>query len=75
MKKIIALIVTVFTTVYAIAQDAVCPEPQQQPEMADLMRSNGKIYVVVTCLLIVFSCVVVYLISLDRRLGKLEKSE
>jgi hypothetical protein len=75
MKKIIALIATIFTSVYAIAQQAVCPEPQQQPEMADLMRSNGKIYVVVACLLIVFTCIVVYLISLDRRISKLEKSE
>ncbi len=75
MKKIIAFIATIFTNIYAIAQQAVCPEPQQQPEMADLMRSNGKIYVVVTCLLIVFTCVVVYLINLDRRVGKLEKSE
>ncbi|MEQ1733746.1 MAG: CcmD family protein [Bacteroidia bacterium] len=75
MKKIIALIATIFTSVYAIAQEAVCTEPQQQPEMADLMRSNGKIYVVVTCLLIVFTCIVVYLISLDRRISKLEKSE
>ncbi|MBC7411863.1 MAG: CcmD family protein [Bacteroidia bacterium] len=75
MKKIIALLTTIFISIYAIAQEAICPEPQQKPEMADLMRSNGKIYVVVTCLLIVFTCVVVYLISLDKRLSKLERNE
>lgn len=75
MKKLIALLLTTCASLYANAQQAaVCPE-QQQPEMADVMRSNGKIYVVVTCLVIVFSCIVAYIISMDKRLTKLEKAE
>lgn len=46
---------------------------QEQTEMADVMRSNGKIYVVVAVLSIIFIGLMVYLIRLDRKLGKLEK--
>jgi CcmD family protein len=42
-------------------------------EMADAMRASGKIYVVVTVLAILFTGIVVYLISLDRKISKLEK--
>jgi CcmD family protein len=43
------------------------------PDMADTMRGNGKIYVVVTALSLIFCGIVIYLISLDRKLRKLEK--
>lgn len=47
----------------------------QRPEveMADVMRSNGKIYVVVVIVSIVFVVISAYLISIDRKLRKLEK--
>jgi CcmD family protein len=41
--------------------------------MADEMRGNGKIYVVVAVLLVIFAGIVVYLIRLDRKMSKLEK--
>jgi CcmD family protein len=44
-----------------------------EPEMADLMRSNGKIYVVVAVITIIFLGIVVYLVSLNRKLNRLEK--
>ena len=44
-----------------------------QPEMADVMRSEGKIYVVVAVLVIIFIGIVVYLFSLSRKMNKLEK--
>lgn len=40
---------------------------------ADVMRSNGKIYVVVVVAAIVISVVGIYLILLDRKVSKLEK--
>ncbi len=43
------------------------------PDMADLMRSNGKIYVVVGALTIIFIGIVIYLFSLNRKLSRLEK--
>ena len=45
---------------------------QSEVEMADGMRSEGKIYVVVAIILIVLSGLIVYLVMLDRKVGKLE---
>lgn len=45
----------------------------QQPEMADVMRSNGKIYVVVTIIVIVLVGLIAYLITLDRKITRLER--
>ncbi len=43
------------------------------PEMADVMRSNGKIYVVVLVLATIFAGLIIYLIRLDKKISKLEK--
>jgi hypothetical protein len=45
----------------------------QEAEMADVMRSDGKIYVVVGVVLIVLTGLLAYLILLDRKLRRLEK--
>ncbi|QJD80496.1 CcmD family protein [Spirosoma rhododendri] len=50
----------------------------QQPvadgvEMADRLRADGKIWVVVAVIAAVFAGIIVYLVRLDMRLGKLEK--
>lgn len=42
-------------------------------EMADKMRSDGKIYVVVLVVAIVFTGLTIYAINTDRKLTKLEK--
>ncbi len=42
-------------------------------EMADSMRSDGKIYVVVLVVLIAFTGLMIYAISTDRKLSRLEK--
>ncbi|HEX8348389.1 MAG TPA: hypothetical protein VF598_00375 [Hymenobacter sp.] len=43
------------------------------PEMADVLRQNGKIYVVVAVIAVVLTGLLIYLISLDRKIGRLEK--
>jgi CcmD family protein len=48
-------------------------EAESTIEMADNMRSNGKIYVVVLVVGIVFSGLVIYAINTDRKVTKLEK--
>jgi len=45
---------------------------QQEVEMADTMRSEGKIYVIVAIVLIVLAGLVVYLFILDRKVKSLE---
>ena len=42
-------------------------------DMADEMMQNGKIYVVITVLCVVFACIAIYLVLLDRRISRLEK--
>ena len=42
-------------------------------EMADIMRSNGKIYVVVAVIAIIFIGLMTYLYRIDQRVKKLEK--
>ena len=42
-------------------------------EMADVMRSNGKSYVVVAVAGIVMAGLIIYLVSLDRKITSLEK--
>jgi hypothetical protein len=41
--------------------------------MADLMRSNGKIYVVLAVMLTILAGLIIYLIRLDKKMVKLEK--
>lgn len=45
----------------------------QGVDMADTLRSEGKIYVVVGVITIIFIGIVVYLFTLDRRISKMEK--
>lgn len=42
--------------------------------MADEMRRNGKIYVVVAVLLLILLGLILYLVRLDRKITKLEKN-
>jgi hypothetical protein len=58
-------------TLFVHAQDSLS---RQKPQMADAMRANGKIYVVVTVLVIILMGLFIYLITLDRKIGRLEKS-
>jgi CcmD family protein len=66
MNKIIALFFLLFLgTLRTFGQDQV--------EMADQLRSEGKIYVVVAIILIILLGLFFYLFSLDRKVKKLEK--
>lgn len=63
--KYLASAITIFIPTLLFAQDKV--------EMADVLRSNGKIYAVVAvCLTILFG-LFLYLFILDRKIKKLEK--
>ena len=46
----------------------------QGVDMATGMRSEGKIYVVVVVVLIIFIGLAIYLFNLDKKLDKLEKN-
>lgn len=46
---------------------------QQPVEMADAMRTEGKIYVVVAIIAIVLIGLIFYLFTIERKVKKLEK--
>ena len=66
MKKIASTLLMLLLTVNMFAQD-------NNVEMADAMRSDGKIYVVVAVILIILWGLLFYLFALVRRLKMLEK--
>jgi CcmD family protein len=69
MKKIFIFGLLTFMVQWAFAQ-----APTAAPvEMADAMRSSGKIYVVIGTISVVFIGLAIYLFSIDKRLSKLEK--
>ena len=51
----------------------VSPAIAQEVEMADIMRSNGKIYVVVAVIAAIFIGLSIYLYRIDQRVKKLEE--
>ncbi len=65
MKKFILAVISLMLVPAAMVS--------AQTEMADTMRGNGKIYVVVAVLATIFAGIFVYLILLDRKISKIEK--
>jgi len=45
----------------------------QRVEMADQLRANGKIYVVVAVLIVILAGLILYVVRLDRKISRLEK--
>jgi len=66
MKKLISILTFIFLTFFANAQDV---------KMADIMKENGKIYVVIAVMLTILGGLVLYLVRLDRKISKLEKNK
>jgi CcmD family protein len=69
MKKILLSALLLLSCIAAFAQKA---EPV---EMADELRASGKIYVVITIIVVIFVGLAIYLFSIDRRLKKLENDK
>ncbi|HQQ81677.1 MAG: CcmD family protein [Cyclobacteriaceae bacterium] len=64
MKRITSLSLLLLSAVTGYAQEV---------EMADTMRSEGKIYVVVAILTVILVGLIGYLILLDRKVNRLER--
>ncbi len=67
MKKVLLSFLMLFLSAFLFAQQ------NNNVEMADEMRSSGKIYVVIVTIVIVFVGLAIYLFSIDRRLKKIER--
>ena len=62
-----------FMLLFCLLLASVAQAQNDRPEMADVMRADGKIGVVVAVLATIFAGIFVYLIRLDRRLTRLER--
>jgi uncharacterized membrane protein YdjX (TVP38/TMEM64 family) len=68
IKRIAFVLLLGFMHLAAFAQDATNNEATN-----DLMRSNGKIFLVMTIVVVLIAGLLLYLISIDRKISKLEK--
>lgn len=67
-KKIFFLFVFFALNVSVWGQDG-----NQPVQMADTMRSNGRIYVVVAVMLTILIGLVLYIVRLDRKISRMER--
>ena len=67
VKRLSLTVMPVLFSMISFAQE------KTEVDMADTMRSNGKIYVVVAVCLIILIGLFLYVLSVDRKLKKLEK--
>ncbi|MBC7937233.1 MAG: CcmD family protein [Rhizobacter sp.] len=65
IKRISLSFAATLLSLLSFAQDTV--------QMADTMRSNGKIYVVVTVCLVILIGLFIYVGRVDRKVSKLEQ--
>jgi hypothetical protein len=66
IRKIFLLIPVLLLSLLTMAQN-------KPVEMADTMRSNGRIYVVVAVALTIMAGLILYVFRLDRKISRLEK--
>lgn len=69
IKKLLLSFFAIINCLFLSAQDST-----KGVAMADALRQNGKIYVVVAVILTIFAGIIIYLIRLDRKISKLEKN-
>jgi uncharacterized membrane protein (DUF485 family) len=68
IKRTLLSLLSFFICLTIFAQDS------SAVPMADELRRNGKIYVVVAVILTIFIGIILYLIRLDRKISKLENN-
>lgn len=77
MKKYLITLL-LFMSLSVIAQDGAYSINEDDygntsVEMADTMRSNGKIYVVVAVVMTIFTGLIAYTIVIDRKVSRIER--
>lgn len=61
-----------FLLIFLLGSFLMNAQETSEPQMADGLRAEGKIYVVIAVMTTVFICVVAYLTIIDRKVKKLE---
>lgn len=70
LRRYLLIFFALFFNAACLAQSTV----EDKPEMAVGMRSNGKIYVVITIVLTILFILIGYLAIVDRKVSRLEKA-
>ena len=71
LTRVLFIVSGLLISMFVRAQDSL---QKEKPQMAEVMRSNGKIYVVVGVLIIILAGLFIYLLNLDRRMSRMEKN-
>ncbi|MEI9908899.1 MAG: CcmD family protein [Bacteroidota bacterium] len=66
LKHLFILLVSLVSTTVIHAQG-------NKSDFGELMRSNGRIYVVIAVMLTILASLILYLVRLDRKISNLEK--
>jgi hypothetical protein len=67
-KKLFFLFTSMLITIFVFAQDAA-----GKTAFGETMRSSGRIYVVLAVMLTILAGLILYLVRLDRKVGRIEK--
>jgi uncharacterized membrane protein len=67
LHQLFMLTVSLASTTVIHAQDS------KESTVGELMRSSGRIYVVIAVMLTILAGLILYLVRLDRKISKLEK--
>ena len=77
MKKLILITTFILSSFFVLAQDKIKIDESdyanEQVEMADQFRKEGKIYVLTGVICLIFGGIITYLIVIDRKVNRLEK--
>lgn len=73
MKKLNYFLLAIFVFCFHMISGAQGDPSKVQ--MADSMRSNGKIYVVIAVILTILIGLVLYIVRLDKKISKLENEK
>jgi hypothetical protein len=70
LKKLGLVFVSIMMAALCYGQDG-----GNKVEMADMMRSNGRIYVVVAVVIIILVGLILYVARIDKKITKLENEK
>ena len=70
--KILQILLIIMSPLLTLS---VFAQGEKQVEMADMMRSDGKIYVVIAVILTILAGLIFYVWTLDRKITKLENDQ
>jgi CcmD family protein len=71
MRKLKSLFT--FILLFLLTQISYAQNDGDKVDMADTMRSNGRIYVVVAVVVLILIGLILYLVRLDRKITRMEK--